>query len=65
VPALPAVRSDESIVVGSKRKESYRKELKQFEIEARFHMPEEDALFDVRIHFIHVVSGLKVIEGAG
>jgi hypothetical protein len=33
--------------------------------ESRFHMPEEDALFDVRIHFIHVVSGLKVIEGAG
>jgi hypothetical protein len=33
--------------------------------DSRFHMPEEDAMFDVKIHFIHVVTGLKIIEGAG
>jgi hypothetical protein len=33
--------------------------------ESRFHMPAEESMFDVKIHFIHLVRGLKVVEGAG
>jgi hypothetical protein len=33
--------------------------------ESRFHMRKEDAMFDVKIHFIHVVRGFNVIKGAG
>jgi hypothetical protein len=32
---------------------------------SRFHMPKEEPMFDVKIHFIHVVGGFKVIKGAG
>jgi hypothetical protein len=32
---------------------------------SRFHMPKEEPMFDVRVHFIHVVRGFEVTKGAG
>jgi hypothetical protein len=33
--------------------------------ESRFHMPKEEPMFDVKIHFIHVVRGFKLTKGSG